>query len=552
MKSSITIPALLSLFVFLLAGCNRNEIASQNDNPAPVKTINWNNEIIYHVMQRSFYDSNGDLHGDLNGFVEKLDYLESLGVTTILFTPLYESDFYHNYFPTNYENIDPEYGTKADYIKFVKAVHRKGMKFLMDMETQYAQSGNSWFDDSYKNPNSRYTDFIYYADSLNTYPEQIFRPSRSPLHEFTAWPGDKHHIVCLDLNQPSVKQWMIDFYSYWVDPNKDGNFDDGVDGFRIDHIMDDLDYKGLFTNMYQDFWAPIFTACKEINPNVFVLGEQSNWNEYGDQMVKQSKADAAFSFPLRFALAGEEGTHDMYVDPTSNGVKMEPKRIHEVVKESMTRFNDRTFTVNFLENHDTDRWATVVNGNEGQKRVAAVLNLLLPGVPSIYYGQELGLTGRKHEWGGDMNHIPVREAFPWTANANDAGNAIWYKDTGAWWDVSFWNTTAIKSLALSTQKANTNSLWHHYQKLISIRQQHEAFRLGTYTPMLLGHKNIMAFKRVHNAQTTYVILNISDVNVELKNLEKIIFGDVLYQQEATSNSTDLSLNPYGIFISEST
>ena len=119
------------------------------------------------------------------------------------------------------------------------------------------------FDDSYKNPASAYTDFIYYPDSLNEFPEQIFMPSRSALHDFTAWPGDKHHIVFLDLNHPKVKQWMIDFYAYWVDPNQDGSFDDGVDGFRIDHIMDDLDYKGLFTNMYQDFWQPIFKACKE-------------------------------------------------------------------------------------------------------------------------------------------------------------------------------------------------------------------------------------------------------------------------------------------------
>ena len=70
----------------------------------------WHDEIIYHILPRSFYDSNGDLHGDLNGCKEKLSYLEELGVTAILFTPLYESDFYHNYFPTDYAAIDPEYG----------------------------------------------------------------------------------------------------------------------------------------------------------------------------------------------------------------------------------------------------------------------------------------------------------------------------------------------------------------------------------------------------------------------------------------------------------
>ena len=90
----------------------------------------------------AFYDSDGDRHGDLKGFTSKLDYLKELGVTAILFTPIVESGFYHNYFPTDYEKIDPEYGTKEDYINFVRAVHAKGMKFIMDMETQYAQSGH--------------------------------------------------------------------------------------------------------------------------------------------------------------------------------------------------------------------------------------------------------------------------------------------------------------------------------------------------------------------------------------------------------------------------
>lgn len=547
MKNSYLI-ALLLLLVF--SSCQQNQKSEAIVQTDIDKPINWNNEIIYHVMQRSFYDSNGDRHGDLNGFVEKLDYLKDLGVTTILFTPLYESGFYHNYFPTNYENIDPEYGTKEDYINFVKAVHKKGLKFLMDMETQYAQSGNTWFDDSYKNPESEYSDFIYYSDSLNQYPEQIFMPSKSPLYDFTAWPGDKHHIVFLDLNNQKVKQWMTDFYLYWVDPNKDGNFDDGVDGFRIDHIMDDLDYKGLFTNMYQDFWKPIFDNCKTVNPNVFVLGEQSNWNEYGEKMVLESGADAAFSFPLRFAIAGEEGTHDMYIDPTSNGVKMDPNRIHEVVKESMTKFTDSTFTINFLENHDTARWASVVNNNEGQKRVAAVLNILLPGVPSIYYGQELGLTGQTSEWGSDANHIPVREAFPWTADQTASGNALWYKDTGEWWAQSFWNSDAINTLNLEAQKQNKNSLWHHYQSLIAMRQQNDAFRLGAYQPIWPEIDNVLAFKRTYNDQEHWVIINTSENSVRVKDIDKLHQKNIIFTESAELKPESLILEAYGIIIVE--
>lgn len=547
MKKEITTLKLnligFSLFIiFSLISCQGNQNSrKQSSGEDASKSTDWNNEIIYHVMQRSFYDSDGDLHGDLNGFVEKLDYLQELGVTTILFTPLYESGFYHNYFPTDYEKIDPEYGTMGDYLKFVKAVHQRGMKFLMDMETQYAQSGNIWFDDSYQNPASPYSDFIYYPDSANHYPEQIFMPSRSPLYDFNAWPDKTYNIVFLDLNNPRVKKWMVDFYAFWLDPNGDGNFDDGVDGFRIDHIMDDLDYKGLFTNMYQVFWKPIFQHCKAINPKLFILGEQSNWNEFGENMVQQSGADAAFSFPLRFALVAEEGTHDMFTEAEKTDITINPVKIHEVVQEMMERFQNETYSINFLENHDTDRWATIVNDNDGLLYIGAVFNILLPGVPSVYYGQELGVTGYKHEWGSDANHIPVREAFPWTPDPNAPGMAVFYKETGPWWDESIYVKGGAEKFALSNQKNDPTSLWNYYRDLIALRKKNTAIRQGNYKPISLENEGIIAFIRETENESIMVVMNLSETEqpfnlagVAPGNWE-LIFGKFNVEKEILSS-----------------
>lgn len=537
------------ILVFLLLAPILSVAQNQQSDTSKPELINWNNEIIYHVMPRSFYDSNGDLHGDLNGFVEKLDYLKDLGVTTILFTPLYESGFYHNYFPTNYEAIDPEYGNKADYLNFVKAVHAKGLKFLMDMETQYAQGENIWFSDSYKNPDSKYSDFIAYSDSLNEFPEQIFMASRSPLFDFKTWPTDSHHIVILNLGNQQLKDWMVDFYTYWVDPNNDGNFDDGVDGFRIDHIMDDLDNKGLFTNMYHDFWKPIFEACKTINPKVFILGEQSDWADSGITMVKESGADAAFNFGLKFALSSEAKASDMYKGTEVKSVQIDPKIVHKVVQASLKTFTDHTYVVTFLENHDTARYASLVNGNEAQERQGAVLNLLLPGLPSIYYGQELGVTGKIHEWGSDTNHLPLREAFPWTPDYHDKGTAVFYKNTGEWWDISFWQTDAIKKFALSVQKPNPNSLWNHYKKLISIRKENDAFRLGDYTPILTDTPNILAFTRSYNKETFAVLTNVSNATLAIPDFKLKKWNSIpVYGKLELNNAKQLQLPAYGYLI----
>lgn len=501
---------------------------SQLDQVKP----NWNNEVIYHVMPRSYYDSNGDLHGDLNGFVEKLDYLQSLGVTAILFTPLYESGFYHNYFPTDYEKIDPEYGTMEDYIHFIKAVHQRGMKFLMDMETQYVSSGHPWFDESYKNPGSPYTDYIAYSDPENRYPEQLFMPSRSDLYEFTAWPDKKFYIVHLNLAHPKVKKWMQDFYAFWVDPNGDGRFDDGVDGFRIDHIMDDLDNKGILTNLYRDFWSPIFTRCKAINPNLFVVGEQANWQEYGDEMVLNSGADAAFNFPLKFAWVGEAVKSTMYDKGILSSVQINPLAIHETVIETGKRFPERKYTINFIENHDTDRWASIVGEHQGLLRTAAAMNLLLPGVPSIYYGQELGVTGKIGEWGSDANHIPIREAFPWTPDPDTPGIALFYKKTGEWWDQSYFLNGGAKRFALSVQEKDPESLWNLYRSLISIRKQYAPFRYGDYQPIVFDNHQVLAFAREWESEKMVVIVNLSEETLTVDLAGRIngktesILGDI--------------------------
>ena len=492
-----------------LVSCHDSPKTEEPSSPDANQPINWNNEVIYHVMPRSFFDSNGDRHGDLNGFIEKLDYLEDLGVTTILFTPLYASGFYHNYFPTDYEQIDPEYGTLEDYLRFVEAVHARGMKFLMDMETQYAQSGHVWFDDSYKNPASPYADFIYYADSLNEYPEQIFLESRSPLYDFKAWPDTTHNIVFLDLNNERVRQYMRDFYAHWVDPNGDGDLSDGVDGFRIDHIMDDLDDKGLFTNLYAEFWQPIFDHCRSINPHLLVLGEQADWGSTGWDMVERSGADAAFNFHLRFAMAGEEEAKDMYKAGETPRVGPDPARIHAAVKQTRDLFGDDHYCVTFLENHDTDRWATVINREEPILRLGAALNLLLPGIPSVHYGQELGVTGQPGDWGFDANHIPVREAFPWQTDVDAKGIAAFYKDTGPWWDSSYFNQPLINEIAFSTQKKDPNSLWNLYRNLIRLRKEHPALRTGDYQPLGEEIPNLLAFQRALGADTVMVFANCS-------------------------------------------
>lgn len=499
----------------------------------------WNNEIIYHVMQRSFYDSSGDGHGDLNGIVKQLDYLEELGVTAILLLPLYESDFYHNYFPIDYERIDPRYGTMDDYLAFVNALHQRGMKLIMDMETQYVQNGNRWFEESFMNPDSPYSDFIYYSDDENRYPEQFLRPSGEDLYTYRAWPDQELHIFHLDMNHQTVKDYMKSYYTFWVDPKGDGSLEGGVDAFRIDHIMDDLDYKGIFTNLYTDFWKPIFDHLKEINPNLFIVGEQSNWASYGDEMMQKSGADASFGFLVRYAIA------DVMMAGEADDDAPGADNIFHFIDETLAHLPQGKNYIHFIENHDIPRWASEMGGHPGKIRCGALLNLLLPGIPAIYYGQELGVTGRVHDWSYDVNHIPVREAFPWTPNPADKGIAAFYKNTGPWWDVSYFNTGAADEFTLSALKNDSTSLWHLYKNLIAFRKSSKAITHGDFVRIQEDNDNLFAFSRNHENEQVNVYMNLSEKTKMIKNISP---GTVKFIERAEITGEGLLLNAYGFVV----
>ncbi|MFI5134569.1 MAG: alpha-amylase family glycosyl hydrolase [Chitinophagales bacterium] len=201
---------------------NPSETIAQKTSTSP------KGEIICHVFLRSFYDSNGDMYGDFNGLREKLDYLQQLGVTSILLLPTCQSDFYHNYFSSDFEKLDPKYGTTDDWLNLLKEVHRRKMKIYLDMELQYVTEDHPWFRDSYNNPKSQYSHYILYKDSSNKETEPLIFGITS----LEGYDGTKKNIAVVNLRNHDVQKYFFNVFSYWIDPNHDRKFDDSVDGFR--------------------------------------------------------------------------------------------------------------------------------------------------------------------------------------------------------------------------------------------------------------------------------------------------------------------------------
>lgn len=494
-------------------------------------------EVIYHVFQRSFYDSNGDLHGDLNGLTNKLDYLQQLGVTSILLLPLYKSAFYHNYFADDFETIDPRFGTRADYLSLVKNVHRRGMKIYMDMETQYVAEDHLWYKDSFHHPASVYSDYLVYNGPENTQPETII----FNLTELTGYNGVTKKITTVNLNSKKVLEYNYGLFKSWVDPNGDGKFDDGIDGFRLDHMMDDLDGKGKFKNLFANFWTPLITWLRQVNPNLIIIAEQANWGSLGTEYFEKASVDRVFAFRLRFAVASFDKTK--IAAEADSAFSLTPKNKQQIV---------------FIENHDIQRFSSAVGQDPGKLRVGAALNLLLGGIPSIYYGQELGMFGAGGfgKFGNtDGNDIPMREAFRWYKEVEGKGMALWYMDTGPWWTQT--NLKPNDGVSLEEQKNNPASLWNFYSRLITFRKAHSVIGSGKYQTQKNNNDKVFSFSRSNSDEEILVAVNLSGeaqkttvLLVVGKNLKstKQLFGDNPFT--VVANGVEITLAPYGTQVLE--
>ena len=489
-------------------------------------------EIIYHVFQRSFYDSNGDQHGDLNGIRLKLDYLQQLGVTAILLTPLYESVFYHNYFATDFKKIDRRYGSFNDYLSLIKELHRRGMKFYMDMETQYVTEDHIWWKDGIDNPASAYNDYILYDDKAHQQPSPIIFNLKGLLGYDSVY----RKITTVNLKSPKVLEYNYQLFKFWVDPNNDGKFDDGVDGFRIDHMMDNLDNKPALTNLFGTFWTPLLNRLRQVNPKLKIVAEQANWGDFGLDYFNNAGIDRVFAFRLTFAIRSFD-------------------------KKQLTAAADSTFLnvpqgkqqVVFIENHDMPRFATGVKGDIRKLRIGAVFNLLLGGVPSVYYGQEIGMQGTNASLGAtDANDIPNREAFEWYKSDEGKGMAYWYKVNGPW-KAKFNNDVPNDGISLEEEQNQPNSIWNFYRKIISIRKSHLIISKGAYKTLQNSNDQVFTFMRYEGNSKFVVAVNLSDKATDVtiavsgkKTSTNVIYGTKNLQ--VNNGTVKLHLLAYGIEI----
>ena len=447
-------------------------------------------DIFYHVFVRSFRDSNGDRIGDLDGLTQELGYIQRLGVTTILLTPVQPSPFYHNYFATDFDGVAPEYGGKQAWTSLLRAAHKRGLKVYMDLEFQYLAGGHPWLTSAWGHPDSPYRDRVFW-DTAPGAPTEKAPPIASPFGLYAgATDGNSYLITPVNLNAPGVRDYFRDYLLRWADPHGDGSGRDGVDGFRIDHMMDDLDNTHRNTNLFEGFWKPLMAAVKARRPGLPFVGEQWDWG-YGQDFLTKGDVDLVFAFPLRGAL-----------------ISLDKSEILKEVAATEAATPAGKRQVLFLENHDTDRSMSMLGEDPKKARAAAAILMMLKGSPLIYYGQELGMRGKRApSENTDAPDIPRRQAFPWMAEETANGSAIWYRDFTRIWRIR--DHDGRDGRSLQEQDDDPGSLLNRYRQLTRLRHTRPELVEGVQTFPCPTISPVLCLMRQEGSRRTLLLVNLS-------------------------------------------
>lgn len=406
--------------------------------------------VYYEIFVRSFYDSNRDGIGDLNGITDKLAYLKWLGVSGIWLTPINPSPSYHGYDVTHYFAVRRRYGTLASLRRLVRQAHARGIKVLMDLVVNHTSNRNPWFEKAIR-PRSPYHDWYIWAGphtNLNT--PSIF--DGDPWHAI-----DGEHYLGIftgampDLNyrNPAVRHEVIRIGRFWLRQ--------GVDGFRLDaakHLFikfaSDRHNPHALANNIQ-WWREFHAAMAKIDPHVFLVGEVSAGHESGEAPY-YAALNCVFNFPLAALL--------VHSAASENGTRVGP-----FLQRSARLFTrvagHRAADCPFLSNHDQNRVLDQLSGNMNHLRMAAAMLLTLPGHPFIYYGEAIGMHGVKPD-----PHI--REPMRWDRNPRAPGDTTWEPAP----------ENASPALSVAAERAHPGSLLHWYRRLIHWRTVLSALRDG--------------------------------------------------------------------------
>ena len=528
----------------------------------------WQHAVFYEIYPRSFADSNNDGVGDLNGIASKLDYLKDLGVDAIWISPCFPSpqvDF--GYDVSDYENIDPMYGTLADFDNLAREAKKRNIHIILDFVVNHTSDQHKWFLDSKSSRTSAHRDWYIWRDGkgpgeppnnwVSTFGGSAwqFDPTTNQYYYHYFYPQQPD----LNWRNPSVKSAMFDVTRFW--------YKRGVSGFRLDAVDTLFEDPNLKDN-------PI----KKPGKNAF--GDPFEENKYNTKLpevhdILRGLREIANRYDA--VLIGETWTANVaelnqYYGKGNNELQLPMDFLFTMVnKLSPAEFRKQIAEVNaasgwptfVISNHDIvrsyDRYGDGKHNDEIAKLMAG-LYLTLRGTPILYYGEEIGMKTtpptRREEvkdpigikgWPKEKGRDGERTPMQW----NDSENAGFTNGT-PWLPVP----PTYKTHNVADESKDPDSVLEFYKSVLKLRHSNQTLLNGSYKAINENDPNVLSYLRVYKDQGVVVALNMSGtaqkVSLNLKQNGFASASRLLATGESAPPGSEISLAPYGVFIGEVT
>ncbi|MFX1454855.1 MAG: alpha-glucosidase [Promethearchaeota archaeon] len=534
----------------------------------------WEKTVVYQIYPRSFKDSSGNGIGDIQGIIEKLDYVQDLGVETIWFSQFFKSpqaDF--GYDISNYREIEPEYGNMNDFDNLLREIHKRDMKTVLDLVLNHTSIEHNWFKESASSKDNAKRNWYIWRDGKKP-------GGKKPPNNWKSIPGGKawkydettdqwyyFHFLPFqpDLNyrNPEVKEEMLDTMKFWL--NK------GVDGFRLDIIQTIFEDLKLRNNPFT--WS-LFLSDKKAASNFqhhiydanlpetfeFVQDLRKLIDEYHPERFLVGEAFGSMEEISKYYGPKNNGLHMNFLfEFTSKTLSFKPNKIRKIVSK-IERILPPPFVPAYTYgNHDRNRFISIIKENFQKAKLLATLLLTLRGVPFIYYGEEIGMLNVKFNLKTSKDPIGQKFAkfpfnlisklisFPLTRDGcrtpmqwDDSASAGFSSNP----NVEPWLRIPdnYKEINVSRSEKDPNSLLYYYKKLIKIRRRITALQIGRFEFVNTGDfKNqILTYRRIHEEEI-YISLNFSNKELLLKTPQpnlKLIFSTVFNRRDIKTEIND--------------
>jgi maltose alpha-D-glucosyltransferase/alpha-amylase len=531
-----------------------------------IENPNWYKDaVFYEVYVRAYHDSNGDGHGDLLGLIQKLDYIQDLGIDCIWLLPIFPSPLKDDgYDIADYYGVHPDYGTVEDFKNLVTGAHERGIRVIADLVLNHTSDQHPWFQAARADQNSPYRDYYVWSDTDQKFLETriIFldtEPSNWTWDEVAGqyfWHRFFSSQPDLNFDNPAVREEMLKIAAFWLDM--------GIDGFRADAVPYLIEREGTSNENLpetHDYLKELRQFMDENYPGRILLCEANMWPEdvrpyFGEPEIPNgAEFHMGFHFPImpRIFMALRKGDITDMIDIINRTPPIPEScqwctflRNHdELTLEMVTEEERQWMWTEYSPNPRMRlnlgirrRLAPLLDNDRRKIEVANSILFTLIGSPIIYYGDEIGMGD--NIWLDDRNG--VRTPMQWkpdpSAGFSTADRDSFYAPVI---DTPHYGPAQVN---VDQQQADPNSLFNTLKKMIAIHKAHPAFGWGSFEWVEVGTTAVAAYRRVFREEHLLILNNVTDKVQSLQlPFEMPGYSEVIFTSDPT-NPNLLSLYPY--------